>query len=249
MEVHAHAHTERKKWSHYFWEFFMLFLAVTLGFFVENLREHFIEHQREKKYAQSLYSDLKLDTARVSFIKSVKLWKGGKLDSLKSVLTSADIQERSGRAYYYTLFLNFNHKFYTQDATVQQLRSSGSLRYFKDIELYNNISQYYKMCSFYLDREIEQENQVLYPEELISKIFDAHILMENLIVKPSIWDNAQVPEGNPPLLTTDKQIINQYYLFIANKKWTNDVSLLFLGYIEENANHLMKLIKKEYAVE
>jgi hypothetical protein len=36
MEVHAHPHTSRKKWTHYFWEFFMLFLAVTLGFFVEN---------------------------------------------------------------------------------------------------------------------------------------------------------------------------------------------------------------------
>jgi len=22
MEVHAHSHTERKKWAHYFWEFF-----------------------------------------------------------------------------------------------------------------------------------------------------------------------------------------------------------------------------------
>jgi hypothetical protein len=28
MEVHAHTHTERKKWTHYFWEFLMLFLAV-----------------------------------------------------------------------------------------------------------------------------------------------------------------------------------------------------------------------------
>jgi hypothetical protein len=28
MEVHAHTHTARKKWAHYFWEFLMLFLAV-----------------------------------------------------------------------------------------------------------------------------------------------------------------------------------------------------------------------------
>ena len=28
MEVHAHTHTARKKWTHYFWEFLMLFLAV-----------------------------------------------------------------------------------------------------------------------------------------------------------------------------------------------------------------------------
>jgi hypothetical protein len=47
MEVHHHAHTARKKWTHYFWEFFMLFLAVTAGFLVENQREHFIEHKRK----------------------------------------------------------------------------------------------------------------------------------------------------------------------------------------------------------
>jgi len=55
MEVHAHSHTSRKKWTHYFWEFFMLFLAVTLGFLVENQREHYIEHKREKEYARLLY--------------------------------------------------------------------------------------------------------------------------------------------------------------------------------------------------
>jgi hypothetical protein len=32
MEVHAHARTARKKWTHYFWEFLMLFFAVFCGF-------------------------------------------------------------------------------------------------------------------------------------------------------------------------------------------------------------------------
>ncbi len=41
MEVHAHTHTARKKWTHYFWEFLMLFLAVFCGFLAENQREHF----------------------------------------------------------------------------------------------------------------------------------------------------------------------------------------------------------------
>ena len=50
MEVHAHTHTPRKKWTHYFWEFFMLFLAVTAGFLVENQREHYVEHLREKQF-------------------------------------------------------------------------------------------------------------------------------------------------------------------------------------------------------
>ena len=46
MEVHHHAHlasgethTSRKKWTHYLWEFLMLFLAVFCGFLAENQRE------------------------------------------------------------------------------------------------------------------------------------------------------------------------------------------------------------------
>ena len=39
----------------------MLFLAVTLGFFVENQREHYVENKREKQYIQSFYEDLMAD--------------------------------------------------------------------------------------------------------------------------------------------------------------------------------------------
>jgi hypothetical protein len=70
MEVHHHAHTPRKKWHHYFFEFLMLFLAVTLGFFVENQREHYIENQREKVYVRSMIDDLKLDTVEFSIERS-----------------------------------------------------------------------------------------------------------------------------------------------------------------------------------
>src|ERR1044071_1970059 len=63
MEVHAHTHSERKKFTHYLWEFLMLFLAVFCGFLAENFREHQIEHQREKQYMVTMLEDLKADTA------------------------------------------------------------------------------------------------------------------------------------------------------------------------------------------
>jgi hypothetical protein len=65
MEVHTHTHTPRKKWTHYFWEFFMLFLAVTLGFLVENQREHYIEHRQEKQYMKLMMEDLITDTIQL----------------------------------------------------------------------------------------------------------------------------------------------------------------------------------------
>jgi hypothetical protein len=38
MGSFTEGHTSRKKWTHYFWEFLMLFLAVFCGFLAENLR-------------------------------------------------------------------------------------------------------------------------------------------------------------------------------------------------------------------
>src|ERR1700757_1082960 len=66
MEVHAHTHTPRKKWTHYLWEFLMLFLAVFCGFLAENFRETLVEKERAKQYIQSFYTDLNNDTAIIS---------------------------------------------------------------------------------------------------------------------------------------------------------------------------------------
>ncbi len=48
MEVHKHPHhvTHKKKWTEYLLEFFMLFLAVFLGFLAENIREDNVERRR-----------------------------------------------------------------------------------------------------------------------------------------------------------------------------------------------------------
>jgi hypothetical protein len=66
MEVHHHSHTPRKKWTHYFWEFLMLFLAVFCGFLAENQREHMVEHRREKEFMRSMVDDLYRDTAAIN---------------------------------------------------------------------------------------------------------------------------------------------------------------------------------------
>src|SRR6187402_656436 len=82
MEVHAHSHTAKKKWTEYFWEFLMLFLAVTLGFFVENQREHYIEYKRTREYAQLMVEDLKKD---VETYDSLIVWIEGHVKSFDSV--------------------------------------------------------------------------------------------------------------------------------------------------------------------
>jgi len=47
VEVYQHTHTAGKKWTHYFREFIMLFVAVFCGFLAEYQLEHRIEIDRQ----------------------------------------------------------------------------------------------------------------------------------------------------------------------------------------------------------
>src|SRR5882762_10395927 len=47
MEVHHHPNIEKKNFKEYLLEGLMIFLAVTLGFFAESLRENIANHERE----------------------------------------------------------------------------------------------------------------------------------------------------------------------------------------------------------
>src|SRR6478736_204794 len=130
MEVHAHSHTARKRWTHYFWEFFMLFLAVFCGFLAEYALEHKIETDREKQYARSMVEDLKLDTAALNRIIQLRTNRMEVLDSLSLLLNETEKPTDLSKLYYYSLrsarFANL--QFIYNDRTIQQLKNSGSLR-------------------------------------------------------------------------------------------------------------------------
>jgi hypothetical protein len=138
MEVHAHAHTPKKKWIHYLWEFLMLFLAVFCGFIAENFREHKVEQQRAKELAISFYNELKRDSATIQTVQMNRLKRDSSFTWLKRYFRDSSITNCSK-----TFSINFNYAFIVfgsnifepKDAILDQLKNSGSLRYFKNTEL------------------------------------------------------------------------------------------------------------------
>src|ERR1700757_4040185 len=68
MEVHHHPnlHHEKKPWKEYILEGLMIFLAVTMGFFAESLREHISNKEKTAEYMQSLLVDMKTDTTSIN---------------------------------------------------------------------------------------------------------------------------------------------------------------------------------------
>jgi hypothetical protein len=132
MEVHAHTHTARKKWTHYFWEFLMLFLAVTLGFFVENQREHYIEKQRAKEFARTLAFDIASDTANMTYIINRINTQIKNTDSLAAYLKSRKQTEIRNIDLFALTVLDRYPAYRWSRSTLEQIKNSGSLRYFGD---------------------------------------------------------------------------------------------------------------------
>jgi hypothetical protein len=221
MEVHHHAHVptrREKKWTHYFWEFLMLFLAVTLGFFVENQREHYIEHQRAKIYATSMKANLEVDTAELKQIVYRGTYTAGYLDTFLLLLANDDIAKiPSGKLYWYGLFGGYLRGFQSNDATFQQMKSSGSLRYFSNPSLEQHISNYDQLLrSMQMLTQVDQPVQ-LEVRKLRAKIFDFRFNnIANNVVRKAVYekfDQAVIDSfmnTNPPVLTFDKTVFNEY---------------------------------------
>jgi hypothetical protein len=143
MEVHKHPHhvTHKKKWGEYLLEFFMLFLAVTLGFIAENLREHFAEHRNAKILAQSLFEDVKKDTTSLHSLIAFSNKKVNAADSVLTMLHSARNTWNAKSFYTNMVPMLTSLPFKSTDGTYSQMKTSGTLRYFNQ-SLVNIINAY-----------------------------------------------------------------------------------------------------------
>lgn len=144
MEVHKHPHhvTHKKNWGEYLLEFFMIFLAVFLGFVAENIREHISEHNRSREYAISLVQDLQNDTISINVQKKSAGIYIAIADSLL-YLSKRPLEGRNAAGFsFYTRFMYWTVPLSWNRATFEQIKNSGSLRYFKNYQLLEKLMEY-----------------------------------------------------------------------------------------------------------
>jgi len=239
MEVHAHTHTPRKKWTHYFWEFFMLFLAVTLGFLVENQREHYIENHRAEILAISLYNDMRNDTADLN---RILMWQKNKLNHIDSLLEI--FQKRLTRNdtsfSVHLATMAFVNRFYQNRGTYEQLKNSGSLRYFNQT-LVNRLQKFENILSEIRLREEAESyklEQRIIPlvQETINYGFLYALLNNNPL--PSLVYVSLVEPGKENLLRNQAIEIK----IIGSRRFTLYTQL------QDLAIEILVQLKKEYNI-
>jgi len=246
MEVHAHTHTPRKKWTHYFWEFLMLFLAVFCGFLAEYQLEHMIENQREKQYIKSFVKDVEMDIVSLQQTKDVRKKYIRWYDSLVLSLKQNDEKDLND-IYFYARHLGRITEFKYHDGTILQLKNSGGLRLVRykatadSISIYDN--ETIKRILNQQEIEWRYRNDILALH--IGKIFSAFVWNE------MVDDTAGIirPPGNPPLISSDPRLLNDFIVQVITLKTAYRITN---GYIEKAiiaAERLITFLKKEYHLE
>ena len=226
----------------------MLFLAVTAGFLVENQREHYIEHKREKQFIISLVNDVKADTARLNRVIIARTERDRKLDTLSSLMNSADPGIHTNDIYFHavTVARSISIRFTPNDGTMQQLKNSGAFRLIRDRSVADSIAKY-DVAVRNLLRQGELEETLIHDyRQPAAKIFDALIFYQMLDEDNVV---SRVLKDNPPLLPFDKSDLSiwnykLYSMKALNKAIRRD-ERLFL----RQAADLLNKLKDEYHLE
>ena len=166
MEVHHHPTVEKKNFKEYFLEFIMIFLAVTLGFFAENLREHISDKEKTNVFAGLLYQDFKTNSNSLTQIINFTNQKIQSIDSLGYFINQKSDRLTDSNLYRCAVYLISTSPFDNIDGAYDQIKNTGSLRFFNQ-SLINNLNSY-NATALKLKQMEDWENKVLY-EQVIPK--------------------------------------------------------------------------------
>jgi len=214
----------------------MIFLAVTMGFFAESLRENITGKEKESEYISSLMRDLEKDKVQLKVIMDDNNHKIKGLDSLITLASKdmGDVQNRK-LLYQYSSHVSWFSIFLSNDATMSQLKNSG-LQFIRHENIADNIGQY------------DQKIRGLRPaEELYTRYTNAatDALSELLVFT---WGD-EIISKDYSLVTKDGQKIQVFFNKVKLERgWTYNYIQNLQERVIYNAK-LIDLLKKEYHLE
>jgi hypothetical protein len=251
MEVHHHTHHEhgKRNWKSYFWEFLMLFLAVFCGFLAEYQLEHKIERDRAKELAKSLYEELKSDSVAIAEKSQNRIKLENSADYLMDYFKDSSLTQVSKQFvihFHRTFAFNAPTLFEPKTIILEQLKNSGSLRYFKSEELQKLIGE----LTVVIDNISVRQSYII---PFLIKHFDSDFEKNSRkLGSPNLIDFIAKYENNdidvPFTLSKPEQIDadevnNMLSVFSITYRGTRTIQ--FKKYMEVNAE-LLKVLRKEY---
>ena len=251
MEVHHHPnmHHKPKPWKEYLLEGLMIFIAVTLGFFAESLRETLSNHEKEKDFMESMINDLKADTATLS--KTIKYYTetSKAIDTMLTCLKSDNPDPSIISRILSQDFWTYTGYSYNSQ-TIQQLKNSGNFRLIRNKAVVDSILNYdNRINSFVLNQYNDLKSTMLSYKDAEAKVLPYSEFKKPVDNDP-YFDSSDFKNVNKhTFITHNKELIAFYYnkLFIHELLCHTFIKNMNTAKIK--ATRLISFIKKEYQLE
>ncbi|HSN09538.1 MAG TPA: hypothetical protein VLS85_10885 [Hanamia sp.] len=248
MEVHHHPNVEKKNFKEYFLEFVMIFLAVTMGFFAESLREHINDHAKSEQYIQSLVEDLESDTARMD---DIIQFDEAKITGLNSMYQCYDTVTNNLKATScmggLIKFSKVNRPFLANDRTITQLANAGGFRLLTKDDA-DSILSYEKMY-----RNVHDFETTIYQEAQDNVRNTLNELANFKVVSPlenvsslSGSDSGSSSLNGPLLFSDDRKLLNKWFNQLQLYLRVTKAQSLLLNRLQQTAANLINFYQNKH---
>lgn len=232
---HPHSTNHKRKFKDLLVEFIMMFIAITGGFFMENIREHRVDRHKEKEYMVRLVGDIKTDTVNIKRIiqNNDKQMKG--LDSLLKVLEKpAETIRFDDFNDLMAEYLNNYKGFSPRDITITQLKNSGGLRLIEDNSVSDSIVNYYSTIEHFHELNVKLNYRF---------IEDTYKLELQFIEFSPKMKNKKLSNSDVAYI---KELRNRCLVFKTQIGWDN---VWLSDYVRLQGVSLLHYLKKEYQIQ
>ena len=122
-----------------FWDFLMLFIAITLGFFVENFRVGLVDRQKEKEVIASFINDIETDIKELDVVIQRRQIREIRIDSIIYILNNGLENDYGKDLYYYARYLPRPFVFWANNTTNEELKYSGNFILIKNQKIIDEL--------------------------------------------------------------------------------------------------------------
>jgi hypothetical protein len=247
VEKESTATLYKKAFKDYITEFVMLFAAVTLGFFAENLREGYAERKLEHQLMKSMVADLERNEELLLSQKASLNSRRVACDSLSYFFNQKDLKLYGAELYMYARRLGYYAGEYPLSSrSLDQLKNSGLFSIISQDVVADSLSNYDNLKTEYEQRIKWYFEDVKKVQDINKLIFDTRVFEKATVYTDEFTFKIIRPEGNPSLMTYDPGELQKYYNTFYYLRRNTETQLRNVADLIESTTDLKKLIIQEY---
>ena len=144
MEVHHHPHipSHAKPWKEYLLEGLMIFVAVTLGYGAENVREHYVETKKAIISAKNLYVDVINDSIGYEKTRINRNLQDSCFEIINAHYNNNELDKEIPAVYAAHGHITRRWLYQMNTLALDEVKSSGTLKFLESDELKAAIQRY-----------------------------------------------------------------------------------------------------------